>query len=180
MCLSCRTRKNFCDESCRRIALLNVQKIDESFLEEEVEDKGIKGLNRLCTRCAKLYDAVKRGEFPTILFQTNRHYKLIVYALIASKLHKKRIDFCTVQQFMSESQEASSKELEVCVLTDFGRFLKTVTSMRNNYDVYNFVKYVQQRQSCTFVLISPILPKELRDKLTDLFALDCKVIGGIE
>lgn len=178
MCLWC-TQRNLpvCEQTCRRQALLVSSGVNSEKLENTLKTLSLTDVHRLNSLCSDLYNKVSRQGGLT-LFQSNYPWEVITYAMIASKLSQKRIGVYSVQQLLGNPGILVEDVVEICILTDFGKFIKGLTTTKNNYDCYNFVKHVMQN-SCLFLFLSSTLtPGELA-YFHNNFPIDCNLVGGV-
>lgn len=178
MCVWCTSRNlPSCEQTCRRVALLISSGVNNQKLESILKGLSLADVHRLNSLCSSLYAKISIQGGLT-LCQSNYPWEAITYAMVASKLSQKRIGVYSVQQFLGNPAILSEDLIEVCILTDFGKFIKGLMTTKNNYDCYNFVKYVMQN-SCLFLFLSSVLtPVELA-YFHNNFPIDCNLVGGV-
>lgn len=177
MCLWCTHRSGECDKTCRRVAILTSIGIRESRLNSLIGSLSLSEIHNLNEKCTILYEnSMAQGS--VTLFQDNQPWELISYAMVASKLSQKRIGVYTTQQILGSPEMIFEDSVEVCILSDFGRFIKGLLPTKNNYDSYNFLKFIQQN-TCTFILLSSVLSPAELSYFHQHFPMDCKILGGV-
>lgn len=177
MCLRCTSRCAGCDRTCRKVAILTSIGVRESRLNTLVRNLSLSDIHKLNEKCTVLYQhAAIQGS--VTLLQESHPWELISYAMVASKLSQKRIGVYTVQQILGSPRMIFEDSIEICILSDFGRFIKGLLPTRNNYDSYNFLKLIQQN-TCTFILLSSVLSPAELSYFHQHFPMDCKILGGV-